>query len=290
MRYFPIFLDLRGRTVLVLGSGEVAERKAAPLARAGAAIRHAARFDPADLAGCALAVGGGADEADVQALSAAAMAAGIPVNIVDRPELCSFISPATVERDAVTIAISSSGTAPVLARLLRARIEAAVPPAYGRLAALADSFKMEFRHRFPDMAVRRRVLERLFAGPAADLVFAGREDDARAAFVAALAGEETPAGIVFVVGAGPGVPDLLTLRAQRVMGEADVIAYHHLVPEAVWAMGRRDATYLADQTAENVTALARAGRKVVWLLPGDARDAAGTMPADVLCEIVPGVG
>ena len=167
---------MHGRIVLVVGDGELATRKADPLRRAGAIVRLAHRFDADDLAGCALAVGAGAPEADLQALSLAAQAAGIPVNIVDRPELCSFITPAIVDRDPVTIAISSAGTAPVLARLLRSRIETAVPPAFGRLATLADSFKSEFRRRFPGLAARRRVLERLLAGRAADLVFAGRDE------------------------------------------------------------------------------------------------------------------
>ena len=294
MRHFPIFLDLSGRDVLVLGSGEVAERKAAPLVRAGARVRHAPRFDPKDLHGCALAVGGGADEDDLQALSAAARAAGIPVNIVDRPELCSFISPAIVERDPITIAISSAGTAPVLARLLRARIEAAVPPAFGRLAFIADSFKTAFRARFPDLAQRRRVLEHLLAGRAADLVFAGREDEAQAAFAAALEGEIAAAGVVYLAGSGPGEADLVTLRTQRLLGEADLIAYTDPVCAAAADLGRRDASRMTPAHLPDVLAQAAAGAKIVWLLPGDGRGEAAALSAalaaaQVLHEAVPGV-
>lgn len=292
MRFFPVFLDVRGRAVLVLGKGEIARRKAEPLQRAGAMLRVAARFDPDDLTGCALAVGADAPEPELQALSAAAQAAGIPVNIVDRPDLCSFITPAIMDRDPIVVAISTGGAAPVLARLLRARIEAAVPPAFGALAALADSFKEAFRQRWPDMAARRRVLEGLFSGRAADLVFAGQTDAARAVFAAALAGDSVSAGIVHLVGGGPGAADLLTLRAQRLLGEADAVAYGPGVGAAVLDMARRDAARVASATLAEVAALARAGRKVVWLLPGDARgtDAAAALAdAGVLFEVVPGV-
>eukprot|EP01035_Chromulina_nebulosa_P044960 gene44960-biopygen30958 len=137
MRHFPAFLDLHGRPALVLGTGEVGQRKAGLLAQAGARVLLRDRFDPADLDGCAVAIGADAAEADLAALSQAARARGIPVNVVDRPALCSFISPAVIDRDPITIAISTAGQAPVLARMLRQRIEAIIPPAFGRLAALA---------------------------------------------------------------------------------------------------------------------------------------------------------
>ncbi len=124
IRYFPAFLDLAGRRALVLGSGEVAARKAAALARAGAEVAVAAAFDPVLLRGCAIAVGADAPEAELRALSEAARAAGIPVNVVDRPALCSFITPAIVDRDPIVVAVSSGGAAPVLARDVRGKIEA----------------------------------------------------------------------------------------------------------------------------------------------------------------------
>jgi uroporphyrin-III C-methyltransferase/precorrin-2 dehydrogenase/sirohydrochlorin ferrochelatase len=300
MRNFPIFLDLGGRQVLVVGGGELAARKSEPLRRAGATVLLKAQFDPADLAGCALAVGAGAAEADLLALSAAAQAAGVPVNVVDRPELCSFITPAIVDRDPITVAISSGGAAPVLARLIRARIEAAVPPAFGRLAALADSFKAEFRRRLPDIAARRRVLEGLFTGRAADLVFAGREQEAGAEFARALAGGAPAGGIVFLVGAGPGAADLLTLRGQRLLGEADVIVHDTMTSEAVLDLARRDAereTIGADHAAgARLVELARAGKRVVRLHQGDPRhsaaaraEVAALAEAGVAWETVPGV-
>ncbi len=242
MRHFPIFLDLRGRNVLVVGAGETSRRKAEAVARAGAAVTTAAAFDPAMLAGCALAIGADAADDQLAALSAAAINAGIPVNIVDRPELCSFITPSVIDRDPISVAVSSGGAAPILARLIRARIEALVPPAYGRLAALADRFKAQIRRRFPDLTARRRMLERLLTGDAADLVFAGRDEEAAGVFAAALQSDHAaPEGMVFLVGAGPGAADLLTLRAQRLLGEADVIVHDRLVSDEVLDMARRDA-------------------------------------------------
>ena len=308
MRHFPIFLDLAGRRVLVLGDGEIARRKAEPLARAGADILLATRFHAGLLEGCALAVGADAPEADLQALSAAAQAAGIPVNIVDRPALCSFITPAIIERDPITIAVSTAGTAPVLARLLRARIEALIPPAYGRLAAMADRFKTEIRRRLPDLAARRRVLEKLLTGRAADLVFAGREAEAEAEFARTLADDAPRDGMVFLVGAGPGAPDLLTLRAQRLLGEADVIVHDRLVTPEVLDMARRDAEriFVGKSRANHclkqheinalLVRLAREGRKVVRLKGGDplifgrgGEEAEALAEAGIACEIVPGI-
>ncbi len=308
MRHFPIFLDLTGRTVLVLGAGETANRKAEALASCGAVLRCAPSFTPALLDGCTLAIGTDADDADLRALSAAAQARGIPVNIVDRTELCSFITPSVIDRDPITIAVSSGGTAPVLARLLRAKIEAIVAPAYGRLAALADRFKTELRTRLPDLAARRRILEIAFTGQVADLVFAGREAEAADLFAHAIAGNPPHTGIVFLVGAGPGAADLLTLRAQRLLGEADVIVHDRLVSPQVLDMARRDADriYVGKARANHcmkqddintlLVYLAREGKKVVRLKGGDpfifgrgGEEAEAVRAAGLVCEIVPGI-
>jgi uroporphyrin-III C-methyltransferase/precorrin-2 dehydrogenase/sirohydrochlorin ferrochelatase len=309
MRHFPAFLDLRGRIALVLGAGEVAERKAALLAAAGATLLRAERFDAALLEGAAIAVGADAPEADLHALSAAAQARGIPVNIVDRPGLCSFIMPAIVERDPVTVAISTGGAAPVLARLIRQRIEAVLPPALGALAALAGRFSARVRRLLPEAAARRRFLESALVGPPAELALAGRLAEAEAAFARALAAADpAPRGMVFLVGAGPGRADLLTLRAQRLLGEADVIVHDRLVSEEVLAMARRDAPriYVGKAranhclTQEQINALlvrlAREGRRVVRLKGGDpfvfgrgGEELAACRAAGVPCEVVPGV-
>jgi uroporphyrin-III C-methyltransferase/precorrin-2 dehydrogenase/sirohydrochlorin ferrochelatase len=310
MRHYPLFMDLKERRALVVGSGEVAERKAEALRRCGALVDIHPAFDPRALDGCALAIGAEAPEVDLRALSAEARARGIPVNIVDRIELCSFITPSVIDRDPVTVAISSSGTAPVLARMLRSRIEAMIPPAYGRLAALADRFRAKLRRHMPDIAIRRRVLEDIFAGRVADLVFANRHSEAAALFADKL-GKSDPApqsGMVYLVGAGPGAADLLTVRAQRLLGEADVIVHDRLVTDDVLDMARRDAARInvgkaranhcmkqADISALLVR-LCREGKRVVRLKGGDplvfgrgGEEAEALEHAGVAFEIVPGI-
>jgi uroporphyrin-III C-methyltransferase/precorrin-2 dehydrogenase/sirohydrochlorin ferrochelatase len=206
--------------------------------------------------------------------------------------------------------VSSGGNAPVLARLLRQRIEAMVPPAYGRLAALAGRLSETVRRRMPDMRARRRVLERVFTGRVADLMFAGRESEAEAAFEAEMAAGEAGAvpGFVYLVGGGPGAADLLTLRAQRLLGEADVIVHDRLVGGEVLAMARRDADriYVGKARANHclpqegindlLIRLAREGRRVVRLKGGDpfvfgrgGEEAEALAEAGVGFEIVPGI-
>jgi uroporphyrin-III C-methyltransferase/precorrin-2 dehydrogenase/sirohydrochlorin ferrochelatase len=308
MRHFPIFLDLHGRRGLVLGHGEAAERKAEALRRCGAEVRQVSRFDPAALEGCAVAIAAEADPADIEALVAAAEIRGMPFNVVDKPEQCSFITPSVVDRAPITVAVSSGGTAPVLARLIRARIEALVPPAIGRLAAIADEFKAEIRRRLPDTALRRRVLERALGGRVGDLVAAGQDDAARREMARQIEEGADPSGIVYLVGAGPGAADLLTLRAHRLLGEADVIVHDRLVSAAVLDMARRDADriYVGKVRAHHcvpqegindlLVRLAREGRKVVRLKGGDpfifgrgGEEAEALAAAGVAFEVVPGV-
>ena len=292
MRYLPIFLDVQGRRALVLGSGETAERKAEALRRAGADVVFADRFTPGLLDGCVLAIGADAEDAELEALSLAARARSLPVNVVDRPALCSYITPALVDRDPLIVAIGSAGEAPVLARLVRARIEAMLPPALARLAAIAGGFSAELRARFPAPPVRRRVLERMLAGRAADLVLAGDEAAGIAQMRREIAGASaTPPGIVYLVEAGPGAADLITLRAQRVLGEADVILFDSSVSPAVLDLARRDAERLpvAGDAGDELIRLARAGQRVVRL--GRALDvdrlATRLAEAEVTTEIVP---
>jgi uroporphyrin-III C-methyltransferase / precorrin-2 dehydrogenase / sirohydrochlorin ferrochelatase len=313
MRAFPIFLDLADRDVLLLGEGELAERKRAPLDACGARVRLAPRFTPELLEGVVLAVGAGAPEADLRALYDAARARGIPVNVVDRPELCTFLTPAVVDRDPMTIAIGTGGAAPELARLVRARIEAAIPPAWGRLAALAQSLKEETRRRLPDFARRRRMLEAALDGPVADRVFAGDEAGAHDAYEmllrAAEAGSAAPLpGIVHLVGAGPGAADLISLRGLRVLGEADVIVHDRLGTSEVLELARRDAARIDVGKAHGsqvmpqaeigalLVRLAREGRRVVRLKGGDplvfgrgGEELAVLRAAGIPAVVVPGI-
>ncbi len=308
MQHFPIFMNLQGRHALVLGEGEAANRKAEALSRCGAAVTQSASFEPALLNGCAIAIGAEASKDNLQALVAEANLRGIPVNVVDQPELCSFITPAVVDRSPITVAVSSGGAAPVLARLIRARIEALVPPAVGRLATIADEFKAEIRRYLPDTALRRRVLERALGGRVADLVAIGDEDAARREMARQIADGAPPSGIVYLVGAGPGAADLLTVRAHRLLGEADVIVHDRLVGQDVLDMARRDAEriYVGKSRANHclpqegindlLVRLAREGRKVVRLKGGDpfifgrgGEEAEALAAAGVAFEVVPGV-
>lgn len=292
MRYLPVFLDVQGRRALVLGRGEIGERKAEALRRAGAEVVFADDFTPDLLDGCVLAIGADADEASLEALSAAARERCLPVNVVDRPALCSYITPAVVDRDPLIVAIGSAGEAPVLARLVRARIEAMLPPALARLAAIAGSLSGELRSRFPTPPARRRVLERMLAGRAADLVLAGDEAAGIAEMRREISeGSTTPPGIVYLVNAGPGASDLVTMRAHRVLGEADLIVTDSTVSDAVLDLARRDAERMTDPDdgGETLLRLAREGQRVVRLgarLPTD-RLGAVLRAGGITVEIVP---
>ncbi|WP_158743305.1 siroheme synthase CysG [Acidisphaera sp. L21] len=308
MRYFPIFMDLTGRHALVLGDGEASDRKALALEAAGAIVIRTTTFQPAQLDECAVAIAAEAAESEIEALVEAANRRGIPFNVVDRPALCSFITPAIVDRSPLMVAISSGGAAPVLARLIRARIESLVPPAFGRLAAIADEFKAELRRRFPNTSLRRRILERALGGRVADLVVAGQENAAREEMTRQMAEGADSTGIVYLVGAGPGSADLLTLRAHRLLGEADVIVHDRLIGTEVLDMARRDAEriYVGKARANHclpqegindlLIRLGREGRKVVRLKGGDpfvfgrgGEEAEALEAAGIAFEVVPGV-
>ena len=310
---YPIFLQLAGRRVTVLGRDEAADRRAASLEAEGALVERVTTAAEARIPGCALAVASGAPEEELAAFSAAAQGAGVPVNVVDRPELCSYITPAIVDRAPLMIAISSGGAAPVLARLLRARIETFVAPAWGRLAALADLFKHETRRRLPDVIRRRRFLEGVFSGRVADLVLAGDESGAGREYSALLeqaaAGtERANAGFVHLVGAGPGAADLVSLRGLRLLGEADVIVHDRLGTAEVLNLARRDAERVdvgksqGDHTMPQrdinalLVRLAREGRRVVRLKGGDpfifgrgGEEVEALAEAGVAHDVVPGI-
>ena len=309
MQHFPVFLDLRGQTALLLGSGEQAEAKATLLAAAGAAIRRADSFTPALLDGIVLAIGAGTAEAELVALAAACRARGIPVNVVDRPALCSALLPAIIDRAPMTIAVSSGGAAPVLARLVRQKIEAVLPPGLGLIAALAERWKAAIRQRLPALGPRRRFLEQVLEGEPSRRAAAGDAAGADRAMAAALASaEERPRGMVHLVGAGPGAGDLLTLRALRLLGEADVIVHDRLGCEDALGMARRDAERIfvgkrrgdhclpQDGINALLVRLARDGKRVVRLKGGDplifgrgGEEAEALAAAGIPCEVVPGV-
>lgn len=303
MILYPLFADLRGRPVLVVGGGAVARRKAARLLAAGAVVTVGAptvcvelaewasagrivwrigEFHPDWLDGHWLAVAATGVLGVNRAVAEAGQERRVFVNVVDDAGLSSFQVPAVVDRAPVQIAISSGGTAPLLTRALRERIERIVDHAIGPLAQMLDRFRSRTRMRFPDTAARRRFYARIIHGPVAAFVRNGKVAEAENAFKRALATPTGPAdGLVMLVGAGPGDPGLLTLRALRALGEADVILYDRLVAQDVLDMARRDALFIdvgkregaADAGQARIHALmlahARAGKCVVRLKGGD---------------------
>jgi len=310
MRYYPVFLDVRDRPVLLVGGGAVALRKSELLLRAGAALKvvtitahtplldlaAAGRIDLAlrafassDLEGVAFVIAATDDVAVNARVAAEAKARNIPVNVVDAPQLCTAILPAVVDRDPVLVAIGTEGTAPVLARRLRERIEVLLEPSLGALATLCANWRERVRARFSTIPQRRLFWERVIDGaPAADLR-AGhplRAERSMAELLteqanASQTGALESKGEVVLVGAGPGDPGLLTLHALRAIQDADVVFYDALVSREVLELIRRDAEKIAvgkragahsvaqADIHQHLLQAARAGQRVVRLKGGD---------------------
>lgn len=303
MDYLPLFFDLREQWCLLVGGGAVATRKARLLSKAGARIRVVApdieaelealalasggeclksTYAPESLQDCVLVVSATDDEAVNKTVADDCRARRLPVNVVDSPALCTVITPAIVDRNPLLIGISSGGEAPVLARLVRTQLEQSLPGAYGRLASLASRFRQRVKHAFSDQEQRRRFWERMLGGVVAEKVFAGNEDEADALMNKALATPEEPMfGEVYLVGAGPGDPDLLTFKALRLMQRAEVVLYDRLVSPPILDMVRRDAEriyvgkrrnqHAVEQTAisQMLVDLAKQGKRVLRLKGGD---------------------
>lgn len=332
MALYPIFIDLRDRPVLLVGGGAVAARKALPLLAAGARLRVGApalgpelqallaagrishlpgTFRADWLDGAWLAIAATDDRAVNLAVAEAAEARRIPVNVVDDAALCRFQVPAVVQRGPLQVAISSAGQAPVLARRLRERLERELDDSLGALASLLGRWRQRIRARLPRVPQRRQFIETLHDGEVGDALRAGQPDAAEAALATALrrAGAVTGRrGAVSLVGAGPGDPGLLTLKAQRRLQEADVILHDRLVGAGVLELARRDATFIEvgkqagnhHVTQERIHALmlehARAGRRVVRLKGGDpfvfgrgGEELEFLRSHDIPYEVVPGV-
>ncbi len=332
MDYLPLFHNLRDRRCLVVGGGAVALRKAQLLldagarvamvapaigapARALAAVRgsrlrvHERRYRDRDLAGAALVVAATSDPALNARVSQSAQAAGIAVNVVDAPALCTVIFPAIIDRSPVQIAVSTGGASPVLARLLRTRLEGLLPAGLGTLAGLAARFRAQAKAAIPAPAARRAFWEGVFQGAVAELVYAERHAAAEAALLRQLAaGTSAGGGEVYLVGGGPGDPDLLTFRALRLMQQADIVLYDRLVSAAVLALVRRDAERLYvgktagehPVTQDNINAklveLARQGKRVLRLKGGDpfifgrgGEEIAHLAECGVPFQVVPGI-
>ncbi|MBD2859262.1 uroporphyrinogen-III C-methyltransferase [Spongiibacter sp. KMU-158] len=263
MDFLPLFTDLKQRHCLVVGGGSVALRKARLLAKAGARVNVVALEIQAELTQLVSDSGGalfqqayGAERLDNiflviaatddrelnKQVSADCHARNIPVNVVDDPELCSFILPAIVDRSPLMIAISSGGASPVLARLIRSRLESSIPSAFGRLASLVGSFRDKVKNRFDDIEDRRDFWEQTLQGPIAEMVFAGKDQTAAEMLQQAIdKADVRPGGEVYLIGAGPGDPDLMTFKAMRLLQRADVVLYDRLVAPEIVELSRKDA-------------------------------------------------
>ncbi|MEO5756363.1 MAG: siroheme synthase CysG, partial [Mesorhizobium sp.] len=326
---FPVFMRVEGEAVAIVGGGEEALAKARLISQSSAALRiitdaaapdllifieqsgaaHvAATYDAVQLEGAVMVFAASGDEALDRRVVADARRLGIPVNAVDQPELCDFFTPALVNRAPVVIAIGTEGAGPILAQMLRGRIDRMLSPSLGPLATLAASFRGAVEKLLPKGNPRRRFWSNFFDGAPARAIEAGELSKAHDAAVGLLLSNTPAAGHVALVGAGPGAEDLLTLRAHRLLMEADVIVHDALVPEAVVAMGRRDAERLPvgkrkgchtkSQAEINalLVKLGRDGKRVVRLKSGDplvfgraGEEMAALRDAGIAYEVVPGV-
>ena len=329
MRHLPAFLDIAGRPCLVVGGGEVAARKIALLERAGGRVRvispelvpslsrgvaagriqHIVQeFTPDQMTDSAIVIAATDNRALNAQVSWEARRRGIPVNVVDDPALCTFQVPAIVDRDPVLIAVSTGGTSPVLARWVRRRIEGMLPAALGRLASLADRWRPVAKNRLESIESRKRFWETIFDGPAAQLALDGRPEDADTALQYELDRTGPAPGAVYLVGAGPGDPELLTLRAHRLLQYADVIVYDRLVSDAVLDLARRDAEMIyagkapgahamsQDDINDLLVRLGRQGKQVIRLKGGDpflfgrgGEEMLAVEAAGLTCHIVPDI-
>ncbi|WP_176083030.1 siroheme synthase CysG [Martelella sp. HB161492] len=326
---FPAFFRVDGRKVAIFGNGDEAYAKARLMAKTSAAIvaysdapeddyaaflsehgyaRIDAPFSAGQLENAAMIFAATGDQAQDAHIAETARAHSIPVNAVDQPEACDFLTPALVVRPPVAIAIGTEGAGPVLGQLIRARIDTILPPSLGRLARLAQNFRGKVEAHVPRGNARRAYWSRFFNGSVARALEKGRDIEAECLADEMLSDAHRQNGHVALVGAGPGAEDLLTLRAHRLLMEADVIAYDALVPQAIVDMGRRDAQRVAvgkrkgchsksqNEINDLLVDLAKEGKRIVRLKSGDplifgraGEEMAALRAAGISYEIVPGI-
>ena len=335
MQNFPLFARIQDRHCLVVGGGAVATRRAGQLLNAGARVTVIApqltpqildweeagrvvaireEFQGTLPADCWLVIAATGDSAVNRAVAAAAEAAKLFCNVVDEPELCTFIMPTIVDRDPVTIAISSAGSSPVLARWIKGLIEETLPSRIGALASLAGRWRERVRAALPDFDDRRRFWQETLRGAVADHAFAGKEEASEAALDEALARWLANAtggrrvGQAYLVGAGPGDPELITLRGRKLLARADAVLYDRLVDPRVLEYARRDAELIAvgksagrlsirqEQLNRLLVSLVSSGKHVCRLKGGDpmvfgrvAEELEALTEAGLPFQIVPGV-
>ena len=331
MQALPIFFNIKNRHCVVIGGGDVAMRKVSMLLKAQAAVTiyspeicHElqglveaqkinfvqANFTPNQLQGACMVIAATDDEAVNIAVSIAAKAQNIPVNVVDAPDLCTFTMGSIIDRSPVVIAISSEGNAPVLARYIRAKIETMLPATYGRIADIAGEFRDKVKAKFGTTQARRIFWEGVLQGPFVERVLSGQEQTARTMLGELIENADANAnkGEVFLVGGGPGDPDLLTFRALRLMQQCDVCVYDKLVSPEVMELVRRDAelifvgksrdqhTLPQEEINELLAKLALEGKRVLRLKGGDpfifgrgGEEIETLMAHGVPFQVVPGI-
>lgn len=305
MEYLPLFVDLKERPCLVVGGGDIAARKVGLLRKARANVTIVAPdvsaktqmlidmnevswtkslFSEDLLQGCSLVIAATDNEQVNRKVHQAAKAHNILVNVADCPELCDFILPSILDRSPIVIAVSSGGKSPILARQLRARLETLIPASYGYLAEMVGRYRRSVQDKLPKIAMRSRFWETILQGKVADHIFAGRYEAGEALLQATLddvKADDLQTGEVYLVGAGPGDPDLLTFKALRLMQQADIVFYDRLVSPEILALVRREAkqVYVGKQRAwhtvrqEQINQLllqyAKQGKRVLRLKGGD---------------------
>lgn len=304
MDFLPLFFQLNNKPCLIIGGGQIALRKAGLISKAGAILHVVAHdIDPQlltlvndsggqyrqgdysvdDLNNKFLVIAATDNQSLNRQVSVDAHRQHIPVNVVDSPELCSVILPAIIDRSPMIIAVSSGGKSPVLARMLRTKIESTIPAAFGQLATLVGNFRERVKARFSHIDERKNFWEDVLDGPIAEMMLTGNRDAAEQMLQERLEEHDLPqsTGEVFLVGAGPGDPDLLTFKALRLMQKADVVLYDRLVSEPILELTRRDAEkiYVGKARSEHavpqeninrlLVTLAQQGKRVLRLKGGD---------------------
>ena len=330
MQNLPIFMNMQDRPALVIGGGTVAARKAELLLLAGADVTVIApkvrnemqrmieagrvqwreqSFGPGVVRDFRLVIAATDNDAVNRLVFSECERHAIPVNVADQPELCSFILPSIVERGPITIAVSTGGRSPILARLLKARLETLIPAGFGILADLLGRYRQAVKARFAELDERKHFWEQMLDGSLVNLAVSGRTHEAEQMLEAAIqAGNPPSGGEVWLIGAGPGDPDLLTLKALRLLQQADVVVYDRLVPESIVNLARREAeridvgksmskhTLQQESINQLWVDLARQGKRVARLKGGDpfifgrgGEEMEAVVEAGLPCLAVPGI-
>lgn len=327
MNIFPAFFGLQGKAITIFGSGEEAHRKLRLAAKTPAELR-VVTDDPeaitvefrdkvsvcnseqahAALDGAALAIIAVSDDRCALACASLARKLGVPVNVVDRPELCDFTVPSILDRGDVVAAIATGGAAPILAKDIREKLEMLLPQRIGGLAEFAKRHRRTVKEAEPDSQQRRLLWEEILRGTIGEAVLRGDDTRAESFLAARLAGTSRPAGMVHIVGAGPGDPELLTIKALRLIQDADIVFHDRLVGAEIIDLIRRDAERVSvgktkgyhsvpqTEIHERLIAAARAGKRVVRLKGGDpfvfgrgGEELDALRDADIDVQVVPGI-